>query len=166
MFTFLEALHCYFHIWTSTCSNLCHFLMGHNLLWFYLNLGFLQPCMDVLALHLYFFLYQNLIFYIFFGSYKSPVYYWKPLFSSQTMVLQLMVGGLSLAQNSHPFWVFFFLRGLPVYWTMLLQLCSELNIRSQMQRMGKFEFGPWSTGDNYAAGKVLPVAHGWDLLES
>lgn len=55
---------------------------------------------------------------------------------------------------------FFFLRELSVYWTLLLQLCSELNIRSQVQSVGKFEFGPWSIGDTYAGGEVLPVAHG------
>ena len=52
------------------------------------------------------------------------------------------------------------LPGGPPRRTLLLQLCSELNIRSQVQSVGKFEFGSWSIGDIHAGGEVLPVAHG------
>lgn len=161
-FMLFEALHCCFHTWTSICSNLCHFMVGHNLLWFYLNLGFsptLYGC--TCSIFLLLFVSEFLIFYIFSGSYKSPVYYWKLLPPSPEGGATANGCSLSLAHKSQPF--FFFLRGLPVYWTLLLQLCSELNIRRQTQSVGKFELGPWSTGDTFVAGEVLPVAHRWDF---
>lgn len=105
------------------------------------------------------FVSEFLIFYIFSGSYKSPVYYWKPLSPSPEDGAAANGYSLSLAQNSQPFWGFFwgdFLFTGPCF-------CScALN----QEWMGKFEFGPWSTGDTYAAGKVLPVAHGWDFYWS
>ena len=108
-FRFPEALHCCFHIWTSTCSNLCHFLMGHNLLWFYLNLG-LSPTLYGCTCFIFLLLFVSefLIFYIFSGCYKSPVYYWKPLPPSPEDGAAANGYSLSLAHNSQPFWFFFF----------------------------------------------------------
>ena len=162
-FMFLEALHCCFLTWTSTCSNLCHFMVGHNLLWFYLNLGFsptLYGCTCSIFLLLFvseFLIYISLVL----TSHQSTTgnFFLPP----QKVVLQLMVVVYLLPIIPSHFFFFFLLRGLPFYWTLLLQLCSELNIRRQTQSVGKFELGPWSTGDTFVAGEVLPVAHRWDF---
>ena len=83
--------------------------MGHNLLWFYLNLGLspnLYGC--TCSIFLLLFVSEFLIFYIFPGCYKSPVYYWEPLPPSPEDGAAANGYSLSLAHNSQPFWFFFF----------------------------------------------------------